>query len=268
MTSANPLVSVIMPVYNGAKFLAEAVTSIRQQSYHPLEIVIVDDGSTDETAEIVKGLGKDIRYAYQRNSGPAAARNKGLEMARGEIITFLDVDDLWPPDKLRIQVTRLWPPDKLRIQVTRLVNDPNLDVVLGRIQLIKLPGAPEFQMQGPNNTQVNVHLGSGAFRKSVFDKVGVFDETLRYSEDHDWFLRAREQGISMTIVEQVTLHYRLHGNNMTQDKNAKGFQLTQVLKKSLDRRRQRGNGFIQSLPKISDFDEVRTSRYTDSEDGD
>jgi len=255
MTSANPLVSVIMPVYNGAKFLAEAVTSIRQQSYHPLEIIIVDDGSTDETAEIVTGLGKDIRYAYQRNSGPAAARNKGLEMARGEIITFLDVDDLWPPDKLRIQVTRL-------------VNNPNLDVVLGRIQFIKLPGAAEFQMQGPNNTQVNVHLGSGAFRKSVFDKVGVFDETLRYSEDHDWFLRAREQGISMTIVEQVTLHYRLHGNNMTQDENAKGFQLTQVLKKSLDRRRQRSNGFIQSLPKISEFDEVKTSHYTDSEDGD
>lgn len=102
----------------------------------------------------------------------------------------------------------------------------------------------------------------------MFDKVGVFEETLRYREDHDWFLRAREQGISMTILEQVTLHYRLHGNNMTQDKNAEGFQLTQVLKKSLDRRRRRSNGFIQSLPKNSDFDDIRTSRYTDSEDGD
>ena len=249
MTSANPFVSVIVPVYNGAKFLSEAVASIRQQNYHPLEIIIVDDGSTDETAELVTGLGKDIRYAYQRNSGPAAARNKGLEMARGEIITFLDVDDLWPPDKLRIQVARL-------------VNDPNLDVVLGRIQFIRLPGAAEFQMQGPNNTRVNVHLGSGAFRKSVFDKVGVFDETLRYSEDHDWFLRAREQGVSMTIVEQVTLHYRLHGNNMTQDKNAKGFQLTQVLKKSLDRRRRQSNGLVESLPQFSDFDEAKMSSHT------
>ena len=249
MTSANPFVSVIVPVYNGAKFLSEAVASIRRQNYHPLEIIIVDDGSTDETAELVTGLGKDIRYAYQRNSGPAAARNKGLDMARGEIIAFLDVDDLWPPDKLRIQVARL-------------VNDSSLDVVLGRIQFIKLPGAPEFQIQGPNNTHVNVHLGSGAFRKSVFDKVGVFDETLRYSEDHDWFLRAREQGVSMTIVEQVTLHYRLHGNNMTQDKNAKGFQLTQVLKKSLDRRRRQSNGLVQSLPQFSDFDEAKMSSHT------
>ncbi len=249
MTSANPFVSVIVPVYNGAKFLSEAVASIRRQNYHPLEIIIVDDGSTDETAELVTGLGKDIRYAYQRNSGPAAARNKGLDMARGEIIAFLDVDDLWPPDKLRIQVARL-------------VNDSNLDVVLGRIQFIKLPGAPEFQIQGPNNTHVNVHLGSGAFRKSVFDKVGVFDETLRYSEDHDWFLRAREQGVSMTIVEQVTLHYRLHGNNMTQDKNAQGFQLTQVLKKSLDRRRRQSNGLVESLPQFSDFDEAKMSSHT------
>lgn len=116
-----------------AEFLSEAVASIWQQNYHPLEIIIVDDGSTDETAELAKSLGKDIRYAYQRNSGPAAARNKGLEMACGDIIAFLDADDLWPPNKLRIQVTRL-------------VNDPKLDVVLGRIQFVKLPGAAEFQI--------------------------------------------------------------------------------------------------------------------------
>jgi len=251
MTSANPFVSVIVPVYNGAKFLSEAVASIWQQNYHPLEIIIVDDGSTDETAELARSLGKDIRYAYQRNSGPAAARNKGLEMARGDIIAFLDVDDLWPPNKLQIQVTRL-------------INDPNLDVVLGRVKFIKLPGAPEIniQFESPDSTLVNAYLGSGVFRKSVFDKVGVFDETLRYSEDHDWFLRAREQGVSMTIVEQVTLHYRLHGNNMTQDKNAKGFQLTQVLKKSLDRRRRQSNGLVQSLPQFSDFDEAKMSSHT------
>jgi GT2 family glycosyltransferase len=75
MAFAKPSVSVIIPVYNGAKFLSEAVESIRRQNYHPLEIIIVDDGSTDETAELVKSSGKDIRYAYQRNSGPAAARN-------------------------------------------------------------------------------------------------------------------------------------------------------------------------------------------------
>ena len=219
MTSANPFVSVIVPVYNGAKFLSEAVASIRRQNYHPMEVIIVDDGSTDETAELARSLGKDIRYAYQRNSGPAAARNKGLEMARGDIIAFLDVDDLWPPNKLQIQVTRL-------------INDPNLDVVLGRVKFIKLPGAPEIniQFESPDSTLVNAYLGSGVFRKSAFGRVGNFDETLRYSEDQDWFLRAREQSISIVIIEQVILYYRLHEHNMTRNKNTTDLQLIRVLK--------------------------------------
>jgi glycosyltransferase involved in cell wall biosynthesis len=242
----NPLVSVIIPVYNGAEFLSEAVASIWQQDYHPLEIVIVDDGSTDETAELAKGLGKDIRYAYQRNSGPAAARNKGLEMACGEIIAFLDVDDLWPPNKLRIQVTRL-------------IEDPKVDVVLGRVKFMKLPGAPEIEIQfeSPDSTLVNAYLGSGVFRKSAFGRVGNFDETLRYSEDHDWFLRAREQGISIVIMEQVTLYYRLHEHNMTRNKNTTDLQLIRVLKKSLDRRRRQSHGLVQPLPRFSDFDEAK-----------
>lgn len=251
MTSAKPFVSVIVPVYNGAKFLSEAVASIRRQDYHPLEIIIVDDGSIDETAELVKSLGKDIRYAYQRNSGPAAARNKGLGMACGELVTFLDVDDLWPPNKLQIQVTRL-------------IKDPKVDIVLGRVKFMKLPGAPEIniQFESPDSTLVNAYLGSGVFRKSAFDKVGNFDETLRYSEDQDWFLRAREQGISMVIIEQATLYYRLHEHNMTRNKNATDLQLIKVLKKSLDRRRRQSNGLARSVPQFSDFDEAKMSSDT------
>ncbi len=242
-----PLISVIIPAYNGEKYLAEAIESIHRQNYSPLEIIIVDDGSTDKTAQITKNLKGNVKYNYQTNKGPAAARNKGLALARGEVIAFLDVDDLWPLDKLQNQVPRI-------------LDDPKLDVVLGRIKVLILPGVAEQDSHGPD-TQINVHLGCAIFRKSVFDKVGNFDETLRYSEDHDWFLRAREQSVSMTIVGQVTLHYRLHGKNMTQDKGTSYFQLMQALKNSLDRRRQQGNGKAKELSRLSDLmaDSSRTS---------
>ena len=131
--SATPLVSVIVPAYNAARFLPHAVESIRRQDYLPLEIVIVDDGSTDDTAEVARDLGSDIRYVYQPNAGPAAARNRGLEQARRELIAFLDADDEWPPDKLRIQVGRL-------------LAEPELDVVTGRTHYIRLPGAPDLKI--------------------------------------------------------------------------------------------------------------------------
>jgi glycosyltransferase involved in cell wall biosynthesis len=248
MESNQFFVSVIIPVYNGEAFLAESVASIRRQDYQPLEIIIVDDGSTDGTAALVASLGEDIRYVYQCNRGPAAARNTGLAMARGEVITFLDADDYWPPSKLQIQLARL-------------NDDPKIEAVLGRVQYTGLFTAAErkIRFEGPDNTLISVHLGSGVFRKSVFDKVGVFDETLRYYEDHDWFLRVREQGISMIIIEETTLHYRLHEHNMSRHKDITEFNIVKVLKKSLDRRRQQNNGLVPSLPKFFDFDEVKVS---------
>jgi glycosyltransferase involved in cell wall biosynthesis len=252
MVFTPPLLSVIIPVYNGAEFLPEAIASIRQQSYHPLEIIIVDDGSTDRTAAVAAKLGEDIYYAYQSNRGPAAARNRGLAMARGDLISFLDVDDLWPPAKLKIQISRL-------------MDDPFVDVVLGRVKFIRLPGAPEIniQFESPDNTLVNAYLGSGVFRKPVFEKVGHFDETLRFSEDQDWFLRARELNVSIVILKQVTLLYRLHKDNMTRNKSTTDLQFIRVLKKSLDRRRQ-STKTAQSLPQFSDFDEARLSDPTNT----
>src|SRR4030042_4290993 len=116
-------VSAIIPVYNGEAFLAEAVESIRQQGYRPIEIIIVDDGSTDNTKRIAAGLKGDVHYVYQPNSGLPAARNRGLNEARGDVIAFLDVDDLWSRDKLEHQLLRL--------------NDaPSAEIVLGYTQIM------------------------------------------------------------------------------------------------------------------------------------
>jgi glycosyltransferase involved in cell wall biosynthesis len=226
-------VSVIVSVYNGEDFLPEALHSIRQQDCHPMEILVVDDGSTDGTARIAADFKDGIRYVHQPNQGPAAARNHGLRLARGEVICFLDADDLWPTDKLARQLAFTGAPP-----VWREVAAPWLSFL----------------------------LGSAVFRRRVFEKVGVFDETLRYGEDHDWFLRARESGASLLVMPEVALLYRLHAENMTHGKNAVDLQFLRVLKRSLDRRRQNAPGVAQSLPSVPSSGAMGTLRVDSATD--
>jgi glycosyltransferase involved in cell wall biosynthesis len=243
------LVSVVIPAYNCERFIAEAVESVRRQEYEPNEIIIIDDGSTDGTSSCVKGLGGDIRYVYQANKGPAAARNRGITMSRGEVIAFLDADDYWPANKLKIQIERM-------------NKNPEIEVVLGRIKCTGLLTEEDrkIRFESADNTMISICLGSGVFRKSVFEKVGLFDESLRHYEDHDWFLRAREKGISMIILRDITLYYRRNEYSMSRRKNRNDPTMIQILKKSLDRRRQQEKGPVELSSDFFDFDEVKTSR--------
>jgi glycosyltransferase involved in cell wall biosynthesis len=245
VSADKPSVSVIIPSYNAAQFLREAVASVRAQEYSPIEIIIVDDGSTDNTAETIQSLGESVRHVRQANAGPAAARNRGLAEAQGEWIAFLDADDLWPTDKLRVQAARL-------------EADLSLDVVLGRVQYYHGTGVEktDLRYEGPDDTLVNVHLGSGLYRRTAFDRVGLFNPTLRFSEDHDWFLRARELGVRITILNHITLLYRLHGKNMTRTEPTGDYNLLKVLKASLDRRRALGRGRVCPVPRFADCDEA------------
>ena len=233
-------VSVIIPVFNGETFLPDAVASVLAQEDPDLEIIIVDDGSTDRTEEIVRRFVGNIRYLRQANQGPAAARNRGLEVAQGNVIAFLDADDLWPHDKLKLQLGYL-------------TDDPLMEMVTGYVQMLRLsessPDGPAFEDSADSNLSVN--LGASVFRKSAFDRVGLFDEGMRYSEDVDWFMRARESGIRMIVIEEVTLYYRLHNQNMTLQKNPVELNVLRALKKSLDRRRGNG-GPAASLPRLLD----------------
>ena len=120
------MVSVIIPVYNGENFIREAVENVLSQKYPALEIIIINDGSTDGTEAIIKQLPVDIRYFTQDNNGPAAARNKGIRDASGEFITFLDADDLWPENNLNIMVDAM-------------LRNPEMDVIRGYAQLTEFP---------------------------------------------------------------------------------------------------------------------------------
>ena len=225
----DPLVSVVIPVFNGEIFLREAVQSVLAQKYSPLEIIIVDDGSTDGTATVARCLPETIRYLHQTNKGPAAARNCGIKHARGSLIAFTDADDLWPEAKLELQLPYL-------------IRDPAIEIVMGRIQQVLLSGTEEF-----GEPAFSVNLGSAVIRKSVFERVGFFDETMRYSEDVDWFMRARESGAAIKTIDAVTLFYRQHEQNMTRGKSTSELNVLKALKRSLDRRREQ-TGSASALP--------------------
>ena len=227
MERCTPSISVIIPVFNGAAFLTEAVASIHAQQIPVSEIIIVDDGSTDETAAVAAGLGKGIRYAYQSNQGPHAAQNTGLALAQGKVIAFLDADDRWAVDKLNVQLPLL-------------LSDLHPEIVLGFLQYIRLRktagGSCEYQPFLEPFFGANC-FGAALFRREAFNKVGLLDSALICGGDVVWFLRAREQGLVMAAVDRITLFYRLHPGNITRHKTQRDHFLLQALKQSLDRRR-------------------------------
>jgi glycosyltransferase involved in cell wall biosynthesis len=198
-----PAISCIIPVYNAEKYLAEALDSVLAQTVVPDEIILVDDGSTDGSRQIAAEYRKHARLVEQQNLGPAAARNHGLRLARGELITFLDADDLWATDKTARQCKAFAEAPGLGICITHAQNF----------------WAPELQSEQAHLDQryADPHPGYVCqclmARREVFDRVGVFDESLRVSEDTDWFSRAERAGVVKVVLHDVLVHRRLHSTN-------------------------------------------------------
>jgi glycosyltransferase involved in cell wall biosynthesis len=241
MTDKPPLISVIVPAYNAEEFLAEAVRSIECQDYDPLEVILIDDGSTDGTARVAATLGQRLHYFHQPNRGAAAARNTGLRLARGELITFLDADDLWPEGSLRLLLETIG-------------QAPETEVVLGLVQYIRTSQDSRGHRTWEKVAEptISLNLGAALIRRRVFEKVGFFDETLTIIEDLDWYMRLREHAVPMQVLNQVTLFYRIHARNMSRDRSERERSLMQALKLSLDRRRQKGKA-ASSLTSLRDL---------------
>ncbi|WP_420578366.1 glycosyltransferase family A protein [Ekhidna sp.] len=215
-------ITLIIPCYNAEKHLTETLESVVESTLLPDQIICVDDASTDSTVEILASsrLTPHI-IKNQKNQGPSYCRNVGLTNTSGSYITFLDADDLLPPAKLK------W-------QKEFLDQRPEIDIVVG--QTICFPDPKRGDKR--SSAHFNAYLGSMMFRKSLLDKVGFFDESLRFSEDQDWFLRVRERKVGVKYVEKLALNKRLHDDNMTKDLSFKETGLISALKKSIDRRRK------------------------------
>jgi len=238
MRSDQFFVSVIIPVYNGEKFLGEAIESVFVQNHSPLEIIIVDDGSTDSTSDVAKLFGDRVTCVYQENKGVPAARNKGLSLAKGNVIAFLDADDIWMKDKLKLQLGIL-------------SAKPETQIVISMFQRIyeKENSAGKTDYVNYDSPQISMAFTSSVIRRSVFDTIGLLNEKRQLCDDWDWFMRAREQGIKITTMNKVTILYRRHDNNITNNINQGNHHMLRMLKDSLDRRREMNNSTI--LPKLN-----------------
>jgi glycosyltransferase involved in cell wall biosynthesis len=225
-----PLISCIVPVFNGERYLREALDSIRAQTYRPLEIIVADDGSTDGTPELVAGYGEQIRHLWQPHTGLPSTRNLGVSAARGEFVAFLDSDDLWHPEKLARQMARFEARPELDLCVTHVQNFwvPELREEAKRLRDHRLSRAlPGYITQ------------TLLARRRLFDVVGQFNVRLQHGDDTEWFLRAGEQGAVMELLPDVLVCRRLHRTNMSRvEASASQDALLGIVKASLDRRRR------------------------------
>jgi glycosyltransferase involved in cell wall biosynthesis len=205
-------VTVVIPNYNYERFLSEAIDSVRSQTYRDLEIVVVDDGSTDRSREVIAAYGDEITAIFQNNRGVSTARNNGAQAGTGEYIAFIDADDVWLPAKIERQVARL-------------VGGGALGLVHVAIVLVDENGASIREVRDGQEGTVAQELlrfergailggGSGLIvRRSVFEEVGGFDSRLSTSADWDLFYRISSR-YQVGFVPEVLLKYRIHGSNM------------------------------------------------------
>ena len=215
--------TVVVASWNGERFLRESLDSLFAQDYDSFEVVFVDDGSEDGTAQIAQSF--PVRYMRQQNRGLPAARNAGLQLARGSLIAFLDDDDLLPPTKLRVQAHYLR-------------DHPEAGCVLGRQTWIVEEGiaAPELPRDPIFGEVGGVQLVSAMIRRHVLEQLGGFDPSYRYAEDRDLFIRMRELGVEIAVLPDVVLHKRLHGSNMTMNR-PDSHPMLRSLREKLERER-------------------------------
>lgn len=197
------LVSVIVPVFNGARFLRECLDSLVAQDYSPLEIVVVDDGSTDGSAEIADSF-EGVRVLRRPHEGLGTTRNAGVVLAQGQLIAWCDSDDTCCPEKVRVQVEYL-------------EAHPEIDIVLCRHETIFEPGVSRPTWLLPDQVRGDldgVALASGLFRREVFSRVG-FRTDMDVGTDFDLLVNAQTAGCDIAVLEDVLRSRRIHDDNMT-----------------------------------------------------
>lgn len=211
-TTATPLVSVIIPTYNRARLLPGAISSVMGQTYSRIELIIVDDGSTDETPEVLERYGDQIRVLRQTNAGPAIARNRGIALATGGIIAFLDSDDEWLPTKIERQVVSL---EAAGPEVGCCLCNCSVQFANGRSGSTfaiadMMPDRPTGIWLNPVEILLNRFVmfnQAVAIRREVLERVGYFDESLRFGEDYELPFRLALQGPWSIIRDELVIYH-------------------------------------------------------------
>ena len=219
-----PLVSVVIPLFNGERFIAGAIESVRLQTYLAREILVVDDGSTDGGAEVAASI-PGVQVIRQENQGVSVARNAGVARSRGEFLAFLDHDDHWLPGKLDAQVREL-------------TARPELGFVLCHLRYVLKGPPPRWFRAATDGSPVPGFVPScWLVRRSVFDQVGGFDPSYRNGGDTDWLARAKDLGIRHSMLPDVLVDYHVHDTNASANTGRATQELVHLLRASVHRQR-------------------------------
>ena len=224
------LISVVIPCYNDERYLAAAIDSVLAQEHRPLEVLVVDDGSTDDSAAVARRYGSPIRVlSLQSNKGASAARNEGIKAATGHYLAFLDADDLWSEKKLECQLRAF---DAA----------PDIDCLFGHVEQFHSPDlslAERDRIHCPPGPRPGKLASAMLIRRETFMRVGLFDETLRVAEFVDWMARAEEANLQSVVLSEMLLRRRLHGSNAGITRRSARPDFARTLKAALDRRRKK-----------------------------
>ena len=215
-------VSVVIPVYDGSRYLSEAIDSILEQTAPPDEIIVVDDGSSDGSIEPASRY--PVRILTKEHGGIGPARNHGVRASSGELIAFLDSDDLWTPRKLELQTAALAAAD--------------VDIVFGHQEEFVSPDADPRPLRPPYPRGPGNSASLSLIRRPAFERVGPFTGRWVQGEWIDWWARARDEGIRAAVVPEVLVRRRLHERNHSRLQARARGEYAAILKESLDRRRE------------------------------
>jgi glycosyltransferase involved in cell wall biosynthesis len=221
------LVTVVIPAHNSRLYIAPALDSILVQKYRPIEILVVDDGSTDSTVQMVRGYAPEVRVIEQEQRGHPAARNAGIRAASGEFLGFLDHDDLWSPDKLELQIASF-------------ERKPELDLVFGHIQNFFTPEMPQDEREllaVPLRPLPGLLQGALLARRRSFDRVGLFSEERSVGDFLDWYGRAMLARMNVEMLPETVVYRRIHAHNYQRTHKHQRREYLRAVKDLLDRRR-------------------------------
>lgn len=211
-------VSVIVPCFNAGAYLDAALDSILGQTIPPVKVIVIDDGSTDDSAERAERRGPSVLCVRQPNCGIAVARNRGIDHAASDLIAFLDADDIWPADSIA-----------RRLAV--LDSDPDAVCVFGATEQFG-----DVRRLEPART--GRLISAMLARRWVFERIGAFDPALRVGETLDWAARLDDSGLGVRYIDDIVLRRRIHANNTVRDRE-KYIDYVRALRASLNRRRAR-----------------------------
>ena len=220
-------VSVIIPAYNAGRYIGEALQSVLDQTIIPSEIIVIDDGSTDETERVVAAF-DTIRYYKQFNQGTAKALNHGIEKSTGDILMFLDADDVCMPSRIALQLKAF-------------SESPTTDMVFGGMVQFISPDLPDDEKEKIDfnpEPMVGIHKSSWAIKRSSFLKVGFFKGTFALEEFVDWYVLSKEMNLKEMILTDILARRRIHSTNSMRVNKDLRLGYPKILKAALDRRRQ------------------------------